>query len=70
MEVGFGVEPAADTRLVGHDRDAVAQRPRCAAQVEDARHEFELVDAVDVAMVDVDDAVAVQQQAWRRHAQA
>ncbi len=63
LEIGLGVVAAADARLVGDD-DRADSRGSAAvrAQLEDAGHELEILDAVDVVLLDVDDAVAVEEQ--------
>ena len=55
-------QPAADAGLVRHHHHRPAHAGRVTRQCENPRHELELLAPVDVAVVDVDDAVAVEKQ--------
>src|SRR5262249_53594921 len=53
---------AADTGLVGRDNDQPAHFPGDkASQLENDGKEFELVDPVNITMIDIDDAVPVDE---------
>src|SRR6185503_2082937 len=61
-DVVFAVKPARNTRLVGHDKHQVSgivQEPHCFACTRD---DIELIDPVDVAVIDVEDAVAIEER--------
>ena len=61
-DVVFAVKPARNTRLVGHDNHQVSgivQEPHCFACTRD---DIELIDPVDVAVIDVEDAVAIEER--------
>ncbi len=61
LELFLGELSAADAGLVGDDDDVEAAHDRVPAQVEDARHELEPLGRVDVTVIDVDHAVAVEE---------
>ena len=57
---------AADARLVGDDDQRPAQFVHGKArQLENARQELEILDAADIALVEIDHAVAVEEQRGR-----
>ena len=60
------VEPARDAGLVGDDHDRQVQPHGGAAEIENAGDEFDPVRPVDVTAVDVDDTVAIEEQAAAR----
>ena len=61
-------KPAPDAGLIGDDDDRPAQLiDREARQIENSWNEFELVRAMDIAAVNVDDAVAVEKEGAPAH---
>lgn len=62
VEVLLAVIATGDTRLIGNDDDQVALHPRCATELEDALDKLGALSGADIAMVDVDDAIAVEKQ--------
>ncbi len=60
---------ASDSGLIGRNHDRPAQLGcHKARQLENAGDEFELIDPVNIAVVDIDDAVAIDEQSARRFA--
>ena len=62
LEVRFGVIAAADAGLVGGDHYGEALGGEARRQIEDAVDEPALLDAMEIAAVLVDDAVAVENE--------
>ncbi len=62
MDILFGVHAAGDAGLVGHDHDGVAAVIAAADDVDDAVDPFEILDAVEVVFLDIDNAVPVEEQ--------
>ncbi len=60
-EPGGVQKPGPDSRLVRHDREPEVERAEELERVERAGHELEVLDAREVADVDVDRAVAVEE---------
>ncbi len=72
-ELGLAVETAADTGLVGGDDDGEVACGELPGQNEDAVDEAAIGDAVEIAAIVIDDAVAIEQQpapAGFRHARS
>jgi len=65
----FVVVAARDARLVRHHDQRIACRLQPTHRIDDAGHEDEVLPAMHVAAIDVDDAVAVEERgALARHA--
>ncbi len=62
LEIVLGKEPAADPGLVGDDNRDEARFLGRPAQIEDTGQELEILDSVNVVLLDVDDAIAVEKQ--------
>jgi hypothetical protein len=58
----LGVEATPDARLVGHHHDRPGALRGKAREFEDAGQKLDLVDAVHIAAVNIDHAVAVEKQ--------
>src|SRR5690606_10361871 len=60
-DIRFGVKPVSDTALIGHHDHKQTRFVQPADGLDSARDPLELVAAVDVAAVDVDGAIAVEE---------
>ncbi len=67
IEVGLGVDPAANPRLIGDDNEFVAEVGGATAQGEDVGNPFDILDTVEVMGLLVNDAVAVEKESWSGH---
>ncbi len=61
------VIPPCDARLIGDHHQRVAGGLQPVQSLDDARHEDEILQAMQVSRVDVDDSVAVEEGAGTRH---
>ena len=62
----FGIEAARDAGLVGDDEDEPVHRIEAGDGFAGAFNPLKVFDAIDVAAVDVDDAVAVEEESGAR----
>jgi CheY-like chemotaxis protein len=67
VEVVLRVESPADAGLVGDDDGGPARPSGGRDEVEDAVDEVEILPPMDIAMVEVDHPVAVEEEGARRH---
>lgn len=66
LEIRFAIQAPADARLVGGNDDQIAARGKGPRHVKDAVHELALFGPVDIAVIDIDHAVTVQDQGAAR----
>ena len=62
MKLRLGIITATDTGLIGDDHDGHVERPGSPAKLENAVYKGEILDAVDIVPVNIDHAVAIEEQ--------
>lgn len=67
LELLFAVVTLGDAGLIGDDHDQPSRFVGRAHEFEDAGNELEILDPVHMAVIDVDDAVAIQEKGGLFH---
>lgn len=67
LKLLLGVIAACDAGLVGCDDHEPAGRVRTSDQTLDVWNEINLVNAMNIAVIDIDDSVTIQKQCWAAH---
>ena len=62
VEIILGVVAATDARLIGYDENPVTQAHCVTAEVEDSINKFKILATVHIVVINVDDAIAVEEQ--------